>query len=65
MSIRRISNHFNYLDTAYSLLYEAELEFEERPNIETKKKLDDKIEFFSKKVSDYKQAVKQLYFISK
>ncbi len=65
MSIRRICNHFNYLDNAFSLLYEAELEFEERPTIETKKKLDDKIDFFSKKVSEYKQAVKQLYFIAK
>lgn len=63
MSIRRICNHFNYLDSAYSLLYEAEIEFEKNPNYKTKSNLDNKLQFFTKKVSDYKISVKELYFI--
>ena len=35
----RVSNHFNFMDSAYSDLYEKEVAFEEKPSNYNKKEL--------------------------
>lgn len=57
----RVSNHFNFLDSAYSDLYEKEVAFEERPSEYNRKELQKSIAIFSKKFSNYKTIVKNIY----
>lgn len=57
----RVSNHFNYMDTAYSDLYEKEVAFEEKPSDYNRKELQKSIDIFSKKFTNYKTIVKNIY----
>lgn len=57
----RVSNHFNFMDSAYSDLYEKEVTFEERPSEYNRKELQKAIAIFSKKFSNYKTIVKNIY----
>ena len=57
----RVSNHFNFMDSAYSDLYEKEVAFEERPSEYNRKELQKSIDIFSKKFSNYKTIVKNIY----
>ena len=57
----RVSNHFNFMDSAYSDLYEKEVAFEERPSAYNRKELEKSIAIFSKKFSNYKTIVKNIY----
>ena len=57
----RVSNHFNFMDSAYSDLYEKEVAFEERPSEYNRKELEKSIAIFSKKFTNYKTIVKNVY----
>lgn len=57
----RVSNHFNYMDSAYSDLYEKEVAFEEKPSDYNRKELQKSIDIFSKKFTNYKTIVKNVY----
>lgn len=57
----RVSNHFNFMDTAYSDLYEKEVAFEEKPSDYNRKELQKSIDIFSKKFTNYKTIVKNVY----
>ena len=57
----RVSNHFNFMDSSYSDLYEKEVAFEERPSEYNRKELQKSIAIFSKKFSNYKTIVKNIY----
>lgn len=57
----RVSNHFNFMDSAYSDLYEKEVAFEEKPSNYNKKELQKSIDIFSKKFNNYKNIVKNVY----
>ena len=57
----RVSNHFNYMDSAYSDLYEKEVAFEEKPSDHNRKELQKSIDTFSKKFTNYKTIVKNVY----
>lgn len=57
----RCSNHFNFMDSAYSDLYEKEVAFEERPSEYNRKELQKAIDIFSKKFTNYKTIVKNIY----
>ena len=57
----RVSNHFNYMDTAYSDLYEKEVAFEEKPSDYNRKELQKSIDIFNKKFYNYKTIVKNVY----
>ena len=46
----RVSNHFNFMDSAYSDLYEKEVAFEEKPSDYNRKELQKSIDIFSKKL---------------
>lgn len=57
----RVSNHFNFMDSAYSDLYEKEVAFEEKPSDYNRKELQKSIDIFSKKFTNYKTIVKNVY----
>lgn len=57
----RVSNHFNFMDSAYSDLYEKEVAFEEKPSDYNRKELQKSISIFSKKFTNYKTIVKNVY----
>ena len=57
----RVSNHFNYMDSAYSDLYEKEVAFEEKPSDYNRTELQKSIAIFSKKFTNYKNIVKNVY----
>ena len=57
----RVSNHFNFMDTAYSDLYEKEVAFEEKPSDYNRKELQKSIDIFSRKFTNYKTIVKNVY----
>ena len=57
----RVSNHFNFMDTAYSDLYEKEVAFEEKTSDYNRKELQKSIDIFSKKFTNYKTIVKNVY----
>lgn len=57
----RVSNHFNFMDSAYSDLYEKEVAFEEKPSDYNRKELQKSIDVFSKKFTNYKTIVKNVY----
>jgi hypothetical protein len=49
------------MDTAYSDLYEKEVAFEEKPSDYNRKELQKSIDIFSKKFTNYKTIVKNVY----
>ena len=62
MIINRISNYFNFMDSAYSNMYEKQLEFEKNPCNKTKNDLLESQTAFRNKFSAYKSVVKSAYF---
>lgn len=62
MIINRISNYFDFMDSAYSKLYERHLEFEKNPCQKTQEDLLESLTDFRNKYSNYKVIVKNAYF---
>lgn len=61
MSILKITKRFENLDTAFSDLYENEIEFESHISIESREKLLRSIAKMNQQLILYRQAVKGLY----
>lgn len=59
--LNRISNYFNFMDSAYSDMYEKQVAFEENPTDSNKKILIKSIDQFQLQYRRYKQLLKDTY----
>lgn len=59
--LNRISNHFNFMDSAYSDMYEKQIAFESNPTEYNKKILIKSIDNFQVQYGRYRQLVKNIY----